>query len=114
MKLDSVGGSHSKLLSHLQQTILDQVESLKSLMQQLKSMPTGHGTWERQSNTSMPSWKVQRNLMRTNDIHQGCDTSRELKRSFKSTHKQQIEEELKDPLMYQGNAGKPILKRMNP
>ena len=52
--------------------------------------------------------------MRTSDDHQGCSTLKELKKSFKSVCKQQIEEESKDPLTYQGNARRLILKRMNP
>src|SRR5258708_10311413 len=94
--------------------LLDQVESLKSLMQCLKGTPTGCATWEKWSSTLMPSWKVHCNSMRTNDGHQGCDTSREPKRTFEPVCKQLTEEELKGPLTYKGNVRKLILEQMSP
>src|SRR5258707_14684800 len=92
------------------QTLLDRVESSKSLMQQLKSTPRERATWERQSSASIPSWKVHCNSMGTNDEHQGCSTSKELKRSFEPMHRRLIGEESKDLQTYKGSVGRLILE----
>ena len=56
---------------------------------------------------------MHQNLTEINDKHRGCDTSKELKRSFEPAHKRLIGEELKDPQMYKGNVRRPILEQMN-